>query len=227
MKWGRKSAPCRRGLSNVGNPACFEPVGCRRLRDAPGLGRAPHRQPARHRHACRLTRAAQRLALRPGPRQTGPHPDADWGRAGFSRRHRYSFRVNMEALFGALLTIDVVGNSGRPRPTPRGTPSSACAISSDPSAPIQAGSLFADRVEVLVPAQIDVVVHQCWRGIEAVIQCVCGQYVELRSGSDHNRGPVASATDEQRRSAGFSAGRMQRDFHHGLLGSGGSACRLL
>jgi hypothetical protein len=25
-------------------------------------------------------------------------------------------------------------------------------------------------------------------------------------------------TDEQRRSAGFSAGRMQRDFHHGLLG---------
>ena len=41
-------------------------------------------------------------------------PDADWGRAGFSQRHRYSFGVNMEAPFGTLLTIDAFGNSGRP-----------------------------------------------------------------------------------------------------------------
>ncbi len=41
-------------------------------------------------------------------------PDADWGRAGFSQRHRYSFGVNMEAPFGTLLTIDASGNSGRP-----------------------------------------------------------------------------------------------------------------
>ena len=41
-------------------------------------------------------------------------PDADWGRAGFNQRHRYSFGVNMEAPFGTLLTIDADGNSGRP-----------------------------------------------------------------------------------------------------------------
>ena len=41
-------------------------------------------------------------------------PDADWGRAGFSQRHRYNFGVNMEAPFGTLLTIDASGNSGRP-----------------------------------------------------------------------------------------------------------------
>ncbi len=41
-------------------------------------------------------------------------PDADWGRAGYSQRHRYSFGVNMQAPFGTLLTVDAFGNSGRP-----------------------------------------------------------------------------------------------------------------
>lgn len=41
-------------------------------------------------------------------------PDADWGRSGFSQRHRYSIGVNMQAPFGTLVTVNAIGNSGRP-----------------------------------------------------------------------------------------------------------------
>jgi hypothetical protein len=41
-------------------------------------------------------------------------PGADWGRAGFNQRHRYSFTVNAQAPFGTMLTVDAFGNSGNP-----------------------------------------------------------------------------------------------------------------
>ena len=41
-------------------------------------------------------------------------PGADWGRAGFNQRHRYSFTVNAQAPFGTMLAVDAYGNSGNP-----------------------------------------------------------------------------------------------------------------
>jgi len=41
-------------------------------------------------------------------------PEADWGRSGFSARHRYNFTVNSRAPFGVLLTLSGTGHSGFP-----------------------------------------------------------------------------------------------------------------
>jgi hypothetical protein len=41
-------------------------------------------------------------------------PRADWGRSGFTPRHRYSFTVNAQAPFGTLVTASGNGNSGSP-----------------------------------------------------------------------------------------------------------------
>ena len=41
-------------------------------------------------------------------------PGADWGRAGFNQRHRYSFTVNAQAAFGTMFTVDAFGHSGNP-----------------------------------------------------------------------------------------------------------------
>jgi hypothetical protein len=41
-------------------------------------------------------------------------PGADWGRAGFNQRHRYSFTVNAQAPFGTMFTVDSFGHSGNP-----------------------------------------------------------------------------------------------------------------
>lgn len=41
-------------------------------------------------------------------------PRADWGRAGFTPRHRYGFTVNAQVPFGMLVTMSGAGHSGIP-----------------------------------------------------------------------------------------------------------------
>lgn len=41
-------------------------------------------------------------------------PRVDWGRAGFTARHRYNFTVNAQAPFGTLVTVAGSGHSGQP-----------------------------------------------------------------------------------------------------------------